>query len=120
MTLFLTISLLASLTYARVLHVVDIGHEDKEVTTAAKIAILTCQVSQEKCLNFISQLNFLSQGLMNRAPDGEGVEAVFTISQGWDAEWLETAVDMDPDLEPTPINWYNFLEEVSIIIIQQS
>ena len=47
MTLFLTISLLASLTYARVLHVVDIGHEDKEVTTAAKIAVLTCQVSMK-------------------------------------------------------------------------
>ena len=36
--------LLTSLASARLLHVVDIGHEDKEVTTAAKIAVLTCQV----------------------------------------------------------------------------
>ena len=52
---------------------------------------------------------------MNRAEDGEGgdVDVVFTIKEGWDAEWLETAQEMDPDLEPAPVNWYNFLEEVN-------
>ena len=38
--------LLVSLASARLLHVVDIGHEDKEVSTAAKIAVLTCQVGR--------------------------------------------------------------------------
>ena len=36
--------LVTSLASARILHVVDIGHEDKEVTLAAKIAVLSCQV----------------------------------------------------------------------------
>ena len=51
---------------------------------------------------------------MNRAQDGEGKEAevVYTMKDGWDAEWLETALEMDPDLEPTHISWYSFLEEV--------
>ena len=56
------------------------------------------------------------QGLMNRAEDGEGeeAEAVFTMKDGWDAEWLDTATEMDPDLEPSPIAWYDYLEEVSL------
>ena len=53
---------------------------------------------------------------MNRAEDGEGgeAEAVFTMKDGWDAEWLDTATEMDPDLEPAPITWYTYLEEVSL------
>ena len=59
---------------------------------------------------------------MNRAEDGEDgdVDVVFTIKEGWDAEWLETAQEMDPDLEPAPVNWYNFLEEVNYPTFQLS
>ena len=52
---------------------------------------------------------------MNRAEDGEGgaADVVFTMKDSWDAEWLVTAQEMDPDLEPAPVTWYNFLEEVN-------
>ena len=111
---------LASLASARLLHVVDIGHEDKEVSTAAKIAVLTCQVRRIRSGIHSSCFPLVSiQGLMNRAQDGEGgeAEAVFTMKDGWDAEWLNTATEMDPDLEPNPITWYTYLEEVICTLV---
>ena len=58
---------------------------------------------------------------MNRAQDGDGEESevVFTMKDGWDAEWLETATEMDPDLAAAPIAWYSFLEEVRIIVFPE-
>ena len=79
-----TAALLSTVTGARVLYVTDVGHEDHEVSLADRLAALACQ------------------GLMNRKDEtnaGEDEIAVYTLKDGWDVEWLETAMEQDPSWE---------------------
>ena len=57
------------------LYVIDIGHETPDVSLGQKLAVLSCQ------------------GLMNR--DEEGAAAVYTVKEGWDQEWMDTALEQD-------------------------
>merc|ERR1719392_288509 len=73
---------LVTLASSSSVFVVDIGHEDSSVILAEKIAVLACQ------------------GLINRDVGGE--ESVFTVREGWDAEWLDTAMDLDSGMDQLP------------------
>merc|ERR1719348_860190 len=91
MWLLVTTLSLVTLASSSSVFVVDIGHEDSSVILAEKIAVLACQ------------------GLINRDVDGE--ESVFTIREGWDAEWLDTAMDLDNGLEPVYVSASEFLTD---------
>ena len=83
---------------------------------------MTISFKKQPFDSFVDSLYlFTLQGLMNRAQDGEGEESevVFTMKDGWDAEWLETATEMDPDLVTAPISWYSFLEEVRMFVFPE-
>ena len=62
------------------------------MTLAQKIAVLSCQ------------------GLINRGE--EGGDVVFTLKEGWDTQWFETALEYDPSLEPESLSSQVFLETV--------
>merc|ERR1719348_690674 len=91
MWLLVTTLSLVTLASSSSVFVVDIGHEDSSVILAEKIAVLACQ------------------GLINRDVDGE--ESVFTVREGWDAEWLDTAMDLDNSLEPVYVSASEFLTD---------
>ena len=82
---------------ARILYVTDVGHEDHEVSLADRLAALACQ------------------GLMNRKENQtieEDEVAVYTLKEGWDVEWLETAMEQDPTWEQVVVPNKQFLNEV--------
>ena len=90
-----TAALLSTVTGARVLYVADVGHEDHEVSLAGRLAALACQ------------------GLMNRKDETNAGEiAVYTLKDGWDVEWLETAMEQDPSWEQTVLPNKQFVNEV--------
>jgi len=82
-TCILSLFFLSISVSAKIVNVVDIGYQE-ETNTATKLAVLACQ------------------GLINR-DTAEDVETVFTLREGWDEQWLETALEYDPDL--VPVNW---------------
>ena len=77
---------------ARTLYVVDIGMEDGGLSLGQKIAALACQ------------------GLMNR--EGEGEDAVFSLKEGWDSKWLDTALEFQPDWEVETLSAPEFISGV--------
>ena len=90
-----TAALLSTVTGARVLYVADVGHEDHEVSLADRLAALACQ------------------GLMNRKDETNAGEiAVYTLKDGWDVEWLETAMEQDPSWEQTVLPNKQFVNKV--------
>ena len=48
---------------------------------------------------------------MNRK-DGENDDAVYSIKEGWDQNWLETALEFDPDWEVLSLSINEFLVDV--------
>ena len=66
----------------------DIGYQTPDVTLGQKIAVLSCQ------------------GLMNRKNE-ENDNAVYTIKEGWDQQWLDTAIDYDPDWEVVSVRLWS-------------
>ena len=74
---------------ARTLYVVDIGLEDS-LSLGQKIAAQTCQ------------------GLINRG----GEDAVFSLKEGWDSLWLDTALEFDPDWEILNLSASDFISGV--------
>ena len=94
------LSFASSVNAARVLYVTDIGHEDHDVSLGDQLAALACQ------------------GLMNRKDETtttsveEDEIAVYTLKEGWDVEWLETAMEQDPTWEQTVLPKEQFINEV--------
>ena len=48
--------------------------------------------------------------LMNR--EGEGEDAVFSLKDGWDSKWLDTALEFDPDWEVETLSAPEFISGV--------
>ena len=95
--LLLLLSGITCVSSARTLYVTDVGHEDHDVSLADRLAALACQ------------------GLMNRK-ENQTIEedeiAVYTLKEGWDVEWLETAMEQDPTWEQVVVPNKQFVNEV--------
>jgi len=79
----------------RNLYVTDIGHQDSGVSLVQRLALLACQ------------------GLINRPQEGQEEEtAVYTLKDGWDLEWLDTALEQDPGWNVINIDKDPFLNYV--------
>ena len=48
--------------------------------------------------------------LMNR--EGEGEDAVFSLKEGWDSKWLDTALEFQPDWEVETLSAPEFISGV--------
>ena len=81
--------LMVSGLQARILYVVDIGQQDS-VSLGEKVAAQACQ------------------GLMNRG----GEDAVFTMKEGWDTNWLDTALELHPDWQVETLSAADFISGV--------
>ena len=90
MMFWVCLCLMVSGLQARILYVVDIGQQDSGLSLGEKVAAQACQ------------------GLMNR--DGE--DAVFTMKEGWDTNWLDTALELHPDWQVETLSAADFISGV--------